>query len=56
MPEKVEWLSEPNKDVEWKTFVDFEIKVLPLIRKKRSPLCWVKSDTEKLSKLFITWW
>ncbi len=56
MPEKVEWLSEPNKDVEWKSFVDFEIKVLPLIRKKRSPLCWVKSDTEKLSKLFITWW
>ena len=54
--EKLEWLSSPHIKVDWLSFDDAKHKIRAQIDNKRSPLCWLKKNTNELQKCFITWW
>jgi len=52
-PSKIDWLLQPSLDEEWlnyETFIE-QIKEAKSIRK--APLCWIKSKSNVLSKVFI---
>lgn len=56
IPSKLEWLCIPNNKVNWLSFMDAKPEIETYIFSNRSPLCWLKNDTNELKKCFITWW
>ncbi len=56
IPEKLEWLFVPKESVDWIPFIEAKSEIENYIANQRSPLCWVKKDTHKPQKCFITWW
>ncbi|MHA7843031.1 MAG: DUF1853 family protein [Winogradskyella sp.] len=53
---KLDWLVEPNLNVEWMNFDDTLIVLKKFITEKQSPLCWLKDENNELTKCFVTWW
>jgi hypothetical protein len=56
IPKKLEWLSTPHNYVDWLSFSEAQIEIETYIESNRSPLCWLKNDTNEFQKCFITWW
>lgn len=56
LPQKLQWLSEPQFSVCWLPFNVAKTMIEKDIENKRSPLCWIKSSSGKIEKCFITWW
>ncbi|QWX85325.1 DUF1853 family protein [Cellulophaga sp. HaHaR_3_176] len=53
---KQEWIVIPNTKVNWVTH-DTALKTIKIAHElKRAPMLWMKSSTNKISKLFIVWW
>ena len=56
IPSKLEWLCIPNENVKWLNYADAKPIIKLFIDRHRSPLCWLYSPKNKISKHFITWW
>lgn len=56
IPNKLDWLVEPNLNVVWLNFDDALIALKKFITEKQSPLCWLKDENNELTKCFVTWW
>lgn len=56
IPLKLDWLTQPNDSAEWLNFNATAKKLNVFISEKRSPMLWLKSNTNQLLKCFITWW
>lgn len=56
IPQKLDWLTEVHTDVNWISFEDVQPVITTLIHKRKSPLCWIKSQKGDLQKLFVVWW
>ncbi len=56
IPEKLDWLIVPHRDVDWLDYDMTFSTVNTYIEEKRSPLIWVKYPDDRLKKCFITFW
>lgn len=56
IPIKLDWLTEPNHDVEWLVFDTATTIIQTSITQERAPLCWIKSKNGDLQKIFVVWW
>jgi hypothetical protein len=56
IPRKLNWLVEPQDNVEWLNFEMSVTQLNALMDEKRSPMVWLKSKDGTLSKCFVTWW
>lgn len=56
IPKKIDWLLEPNSNVDWLSYSYFENQVFEILHQKTAPLCWMKKQNGEISKFFIVWW
>ena len=56
IPQKLEWLIEPNVNVQWLEFEKAKELINKSILIERSPMIWVKNKLGEINKCFITWW
>ena len=56
VPGKLNWLSEPHKDVPWIDFASFHLELDQHLEKKKSPLCWMRYPNGDLEVCFVVWW
>ncbi|MCH2230344.1 MAG: DUF1853 family protein [Crocinitomicaceae bacterium] len=56
LPSKIEWLVNPHDNVKWKEFKDISVELDKLLENKKSPICWINSNTGDLEKCFVVWW
>jgi hypothetical protein len=56
IPSKRDWLTEPNKEVEWLNFEDFNTQITVYFKEERAPLCWLKKSDGTMEKFFVVWW
>jgi hypothetical protein len=56
IPTKINWLLEPQKNVDWISYKTFKEQTEPLLLSKKSPLCWIKQPNREINKLFLVWW
>lgn len=56
MPSKLDWIIEPNQNVNWMSKIDFTPHLEAEINQLRSPLCWIKNEQNILKKIFIVFW
>ncbi|MGJ8731497.1 DUF1853 family protein [Cellulophaga fucicola] len=56
IPSKVNWLQNPQAQVNWLQYNNFTSKIHTLVADKKSPLCWIKFPNGKLQKFFVVWW
>lgn len=56
LPNKIDWLLDPVLDVDWQSFNQAHSAISDLLSNKKSPICWIKSDTGDLEKCFVVWW
>ena len=56
IPSKLDWLLEPQLNVNWLTYSEFISVLEKELKQKRSPLCWIKNPQKKLQKIFVVFW
>lgn len=56
LPKKIDWLVTPHLNVKWKPYEEIKEQIERSISYNVSTLCWLKSPTNDLSKIFIVWW
>ena len=56
IPIKLDWLIEPQKNVDWLTHQDFSSAIAILLEQQKSPLCWIKNSKGKMQKIFVVYW
>ncbi|WP_222611339.1 DUF1853 family protein [Winogradskyella echinorum] len=56
VPKKLDWLIEPNNDVDWLDFYVAKSIIKNQIDENKSPLVWLKISTTEIKKCFITFW
>ena len=56
IPRKLDWLVIPHSEVDWKLYDEIRVQLSTSINEQRSPMVWLKSSDNKLSKCFITFW
>jgi len=56
IPNKINWLENPNTNINWLSFEAFCLQIELLLNEKRSPLCFVKDKKGNLFKIFVVWW
>lgn len=56
IPTKINWLLDPHKNVDWLSFETFKEQTDPLLKTKKSPLCWIQQPNGELSKFFLVFW
>ena len=56
IPQKLEWLIEPNVNVQWLEFEKAKELINKSILTDCSPMIWVKNKLGEINKCFITWW
>jgi uncharacterized protein len=56
MPSKLDWILEPQLNVNWLDYSDFIIDLEKDLKQKRSPLCWIKNPQNELQKIFVVFW
>lgn len=55
IPEKINWLMEVDRDVNWLNYEAFTSEVTEWLDKKLAPLCWLRMNGV-LRKFFVVWW
>lgn len=56
IPIKYNWLLQPNNDVVWINFNEFNTIVKAILSENQSPLFWMRSLDGLLQKAFLVWW
>ena len=56
IPDKINWLVPVQENVDWQPFEKISINIEQLLKIKKSPLCWIKSNLGDTFKCFIVWW
>ncbi|RSK38554.1 DUF1853 family protein [Mangrovimonas spongiae] len=56
IPEKLNWLSEVDVQINWLTFSEFKPQLKLLLEQKRSPMVWIKDSKGHTQKCFVVWW
>lgn len=56
LPTKPEWLLNPHNEVNWLRHSDILDVVTVQLKKRNSPLIWMKSSDFNMVKLFVLWW
>ncbi len=56
IPSKLDWLIEPNNNVNWEETAYFITKLGKYMNAENSPLCWVKDNQGKMQKIFVVYW
>ncbi|SMG24686.1 DUF1853 family protein [Arenibacter troitsensis] len=56
LPTKPEWLLNPHNEVNWLRHSDILDVVTIQLKKRNSPLIWMKSSDFNMVKLFVLWW
>lgn len=56
IPCKKDWLLQPEVNVNWLNYVDFQKFAKKYYHEKYSPLLWIKHNNGELSKCFLVWW
>ena len=56
IPSKVNWLQNPQTQVDWLLYTTFTNEINTLVANKKSPLCWIKFPNGELQKFFVVWW
>lgn len=56
IPSKKDWLLNPHTNVNWLTFDAFKMITKDYLEQKFSALCWVKTKSGVLKKVFFVWW
>ena len=56
IPNKRDWLTDPQISVEWLNYSEFNIKVKTFVNEQRSPMCWLKNENGLMQKFFVVWW
>lgn len=56
IPNKLQWVIEPHKEVSWiphfETLMDVNLRML----KENSPMVWMKRSATEFEKFFVVWW
>ena len=55
-PNKKDWLIKPHENVEWINYNDFKSLTKNYLKRKFSPLFWVKQQNGEILKCFLVWW
>jgi len=56
IPNKKDWLIIPHTNVDWLHYKDFVRESSTYLQRQFSPLCWIKTNTGELKKIFLVWW
>ena len=56
IPSKLNWLIQPQTNINWLPFNNFEAATTEILSNKIAPLCWLKKPNGELQKFFIVWW
>ena len=56
IPNKRDWLTEPQLNIEWLNYNEFDIKIKIFVNEQRSPMCWLKNENSIMQKFFVVWW
>ena len=56
IPSKLDWLIEPNNNVNWKETASFIKEIGKYMKAKKSPLCWIKDNHGQMQKIFVVYW
>ena len=56
IPNKRDWLTEPQINVKWLNYNEFGIKIKIFVNEQRSPMCWLKNENGIMQKFFVVWW
>jgi hypothetical protein len=56
IPRKLDWLIEPNTQVDWMNAQSAQQRIQEFHEKKSTPLCWIKAPNGEIYKVFVTWW
>lgn len=56
IPTKKDWIVLPHKQVSWLNFVQFDEIINDILKRKFSPLFWLKRPNGELEKYFLVWW
>lgn len=55
-PKKPDWPILPEDNNEWKDFAGIKNEVESMLRHKRSPLLWMKTQKGDFERFFVVWW
>ena len=56
IPEKVDWMIQPQQNIEWLSFEQYKELVKKGLDNKKAPLCWLKEPNGTMKKFFLVWW
>ena len=56
IPSKKDWLIIPHTNIDWLHYKDFVRESSTYLQRQFSPLCWIKTNTGELKKIFLVWW
>ncbi|KAB1071335.1 DUF1853 family protein [Tamlana haliotis] len=56
LPNKIDWLQEPQNHLNWATYSTFIEQLMPLIKNETAPLIWIKQPNGQINKYFVVWW
>ena len=56
IPNKRDWLTEPQLDIEWIDYDQFDTQILVYHNEQRSPMCWLKTPDGTMQKFFVVSW
>ena len=56
IPNKLDWLIVPHKNVNWESFHQFIKSSDAYLERQFSPLCWFKKPNGVIKKFFLVWW
>src|SRR5690606_18919901 len=55
-PKKQNWPVQPEYQDIWFSFDEIKLQILKLFTEKKSPLIWMKINSQKFEKFFVVWW
>jgi len=56
IPQKKDWLISPKNNISWYSYTSIEKEIIENLKQQKSPLLWVKKNTDTFESIFITWW
>lgn len=56
IPNKKNWLINPQSNVDWLAFHQFVVKAEEYHQQKYAPLLWIKQKNGIIKKVFLVWW
>ncbi|WP_424493536.1 DUF1853 family protein [Salinimicrobium sp. GXAS 041] len=55
-PKKPDWPTLPEKGTDWYSYSEIKEELETFIEKKRSPLLWMKKNSQDYQRFFVVWW